>query len=180
MKTKLKVLAKVISLMICIGCTFYTCKKDPVKQDQRDKVEVKNGESDPFNYLESITFENGKEKIRTIEKLDESIYVKREYDKKEEQPKTYESYPEDKLHPLLKRYLEERDSNESIEIIIRFQDSLSIPRFPELKLDEDRNSAYNQAVIKASTSKGDELIKQRLREQERIIGAVKEYADRDN
>ena len=173
MKTILNEFTKAICLLVLIGFAFNSCE-DLSKEEQPEEIEVKKGEDDPFNQVEYVIFEKGKEIKRNIEKLDKSIYVDRKYEKKEEEPKNYDSLATKKLHPLLKRYLEEKEGSETVELVIILRDTLIIPRFPELNLNEDRNSPYNQAVIKTSDAMGDELRRKRLSGQKNTIAEVSE------
>ncbi len=58
-----------------------------------------------------------------------------------------ERRPEEKIHPLLARWLEERPGSDLVRLLVALEETVPIPRFPELRLDEDRGSPANLAAL---------------------------------
>lgn len=58
-----------------------------------------------------------------------------------------EEQPQEKVHPVLVKWLEERDPNDRVRVVVNFVDDVVIPRFPEPVLDESRDSAANKEAM---------------------------------
>lgn len=58
--------------------------------------------------------------------------------------------PREKIHPLLKEWVERRDPREKELVVVNFRDEIRIPRFPEPVTSERRSSMVNQAALAQS------------------------------
>ncbi|MHC4108831.1 MAG: S8 family peptidase, partial [Planctomycetota bacterium] len=66
------------------------------------------------------------------------------FDREKPEPPPPEPGPPDVIHPLLVRWLAERDPSETELIVINFRDDLQTPRFPEPATNEPRESETNE------------------------------------
>ncbi len=70
--------------------------------------------------------------------------------------------PAERIHPLLKRWMEERPAAvESVIVRLRDDTDTRLPRFPEPALVEQRDSATNRAVRTQALNRADEIAKSR-------------------
>ena len=52
--------------------------------------------------------------------------------------------PKSKIHPLLRKWLRERDGGDVETVVVTFRDELVMPRFPEPDVDQPRDCCDNE------------------------------------
>jgi subtilisin family serine protease len=67
----------------------------------------------------------------------------------------------DPVHPLLRRWLDERDPADQEELLVVTRETVPIPRFPEPALDEPRDSGRNRELLARSQRLVDEIAQRR-------------------
>jgi serine protease AprX len=78
----------------------------------------------------------------------------------------------DKIHPLLRVWLRDRDLSERHELVIVARENLTIPRFPEPAGDQPRTSRTNQRLLKRAEAIVGELTKRRAEGQKGLVRFV--------
>ena len=74
-----------------------------------------------------------------------------------------------KIHPLLQKWLDDRDPGERHELVIVARESIEIPRFPEPAGDEPRSSRTNQRLLKRADALVGELTTRRSEAQNELV-----------
>lgn len=105
------------------------------------------------------------------------------YDDKMKKKKTKEklrdvpdpSDPRSKVHPLLARWLEERDPGEVETLVIAFRDELPIPRFPEPDVDQPRDCCENERNLDRANQLVDAIRRARAEDYERLASMLAEH-----
>lgn len=98
-------------------------------------------------------------------------------DARSQRKKVVEDVPKiahDKIHPLLRKWLEGRDHRERHELVIVARENLQIPRFPEPAGDEPRTSPTNRRLLKRAEALVDELTKRRAEGQGQLVRIAEE------
>ena len=111
--------------------------KDPVALNER---------ADAPNRIHAALLRNGKVSRYSAARISRSAFRKIPFPKdkpEKERPETRR----DKIHPLLKKWLSSRRSNEREILIVTFRDNLKMPRFPEPAIHEPRTSATNKKAL---------------------------------
>ena len=78
----------------------------------------------------------------------------------------------DPVHPLLRRWLDERDLDEREELLVLTRETVPIPRFPEPALDERRDSPRNQELLARASQLVDEIVERRAEAGDRLAELV--------
>lgn len=139
-----KTIAFIFVITIIILVVYCQKKKKPDEQY-----------TDPFNKINIAQLDNAKVvQFKTID-LKKDAFFKKPFDKKQVEEDTIVR-PSEKIHPLLRQWLFERNQDETEFILVNFVDNLKIPRFPEPDIEEPRNSKSNEIALK----KAEELIQQ--------------------
>jgi hypothetical protein len=94
------------------------------------------------------------------------------FEKKKAEDKEKERRPE-KIHPLLNKWLAERKADETEEIIISFQEDISIPRFPQPETDQTRKSAANKRALKQAEKLVEEIKERRAARYKETVGELR-------
>jgi serine protease AprX len=76
---------------------------------------------------------------------DDAVYEEESEPKRVDEPEPQRD--RDKVHPILREWLDRRPGDEREQIIIVLADPVSIPRFPEPAADEPRDSDRNQRLL---------------------------------
>lgn len=143
----------------------------------RDQIE---GKLDPFDEIESVQIEKGKAVKRSIEKLGKDIYVQLDIPEKKVEEELKKIPPNDKLHPLVKRWLEEKGADALVEVLLTFQDQYQMPRFPDLIDDQPRSSSYNKRVMVSSNKLVGKIRSERKTDLDTLTALLKDYNVRIN
>lgn len=83
--------------------------------------------------------------------------------------------PPEQIHPVLLQWLEERDPNERVRVVVNFTDDVVIPRFPEPILDEPRDSAANKGAMAAADRLVASIQAQRAQNYARLMEEFTQY-----
>lgn len=150
------------------------------KEGQIEKEPDIEGKLDPFNEVESVQIEKGKPVKRSIEKLGKEIFVQLDIPEKKVEEDIKEVPPNDKLHPLIKRWLDKMEADARIDVILTFQDLYQIRRFPDLIDDQPRSSPYNKRVMASCSKLVEKIRSERKGTQEKLVSLLKEYDVRIN
>ena len=142
----LLVLMLLLSATVIPGCT--------PKENDDDEI-VLDEQEDPFNQLNTITFENAKITQREVSEIPQDAFSRDPFDDKQAADSLRVPAVE-KLHPVLRQLLNDRPGEERIRILINFRDDVQIPRFPQPFLEQPRDSRANQRA----TARAQELIDQ--------------------
>jgi serine protease AprX len=65
--------------------------------------------------------------------------------------------PRDKVHPLLRQWMGTRPGTDIEELVVSFEDTVAIPRFPKADLGRSRNDPINEAWVNSAKSMIDTL-----------------------
>lgn len=115
----------------------------PVSQEPGEAPIPRPGE-DPFNIVYTARIEGGEVVETEATPLPEDAFSHEPFELDKETDGEAEPEPPSRIHPLLERWLEERDHGERERLVVNFVDELEIPRFPEPDYDGDRDSAANR------------------------------------
>lgn len=157
--------AALLSLALTTACK-------PTQQPQPETLE---GE-DPFNVIHRAVIEDGKVSDYTTEEIPEEAFSRtpfeREKDEEEVRPRTPE-----KIHPLLQRWIADRSGSERELVVVNFRDDVRIPRFPEPRMDEPRESPANRGALDRAEELVREIESRRAEAQKRTTDELGERYD---
>jgi serine protease AprX len=134
-------------------------------------------EIDPINVIYGASFIEGEEEVRTEEELPEEAFGEfdvnegKELEGEESEGQGYI----DKFHPLLREWLQTRDGSERVTLVIVLQDDMTIPRFPEPFMNEDRNSAANQQALARAEELVNSITDERAGRYSQFIEQIEVY-----
>lgn len=80
----------------------------------------------------------------------------------------------EKVHPLLREWLAERDHAERHELVIVARENLQMPRFPEPAGDEPRTSPRNERILARAESLVQEIASRRAEGQSELVRLAEE------
>ncbi len=112
-------------------------------------------DEDPVNKINAALLENGKIVKFSADEIPKDAFSQQPFEEKTPEDEG-EEQPQEKIHPVLKKWIEERPGNEKERLVINFRDEVRIPRFPEPAIDEPRDSATNKRAL----ARAQELIRQ--------------------
>jgi hypothetical protein len=115
---------------------------------------------DPFNLIHRALLKKGKPSKYSAEEIPWHAFTREPFEKKRVEDKEKKRRP-DKVHPVLKKWLTERKADEPEQIIIRFRDDLTIPRFPQPETDQTRKSTANQKALRQAGKLVEEIKERR-------------------
>ena len=101
---------------------------------------------DPINRIYSAEIVKGKPTNFKEFRLPKDAISKKPF-KREKPEKPRKPRKPEKIHPVLERWLSQRDGSEIETLIINFKDNLKIPRFPIPRIDQPRSSAENKRLL---------------------------------
>jgi serine protease AprX len=104
------------------------------------------GREDPFNVIFAARLTEARPTEFSKSEIPRDAFSDRPFDRKKDEQEV-NPRPTEKIHPLLKEWLEERSPAESELIVVNFADELKIPRFPEPDTDEARDSRANKEAL---------------------------------
>ncbi len=81
----------------------------------------------------------------------------------------------DKVHPVLREWLKERDPSQREELIVVSPEHVSIPRFPEPAIDQPRSSSTNRRLLRRSEALVKGLTRSRAEDAERFARLLAEF-----
>lgn len=97
---------------------------------------------DPVNLVYSATLDGGKiVRFGSAPLPARNIFTQRPPDKAIRE--NTQTAPRDKLHPTLRQWLQTRPATDRVTVLVNFEDTLTIPRFPEPAVNEPRSSPTN-------------------------------------
>jgi serine protease AprX len=114
---------------------------------------------DPYHEIYEASFVNGQVTRFSVTPIPKQAFAQEPVPTEAAQP-VRPAPPGEKIHPLVKGWLGKRPGQERELVVVRFQDNLTIPRFPEPAMGEPRDSPTN----KKAQNRAKELI-QGLRAQ---------------
>jgi serine protease AprX len=103
-------------------------------------------DEDPTNVIYAARIRNGQAMRVVAEELPEDAFVDSYLEPKD----VDEELPverRDKVHPLLRDWLRDRDPDDREEIIVVAREKISMPRFPEPAIDEQRDGETNRRLL---------------------------------
>ena len=130
-------------------------------------------ESDPTGIIYSVEIIDGKIGEPVVRELGSDAVSKAKSLRKTitEKPPKAEL---DKIHPLLRTWLDKQDLSERHELIIVARETLEIPRFPEPAGDEPRTSPTNQRLLERAEAIVGELTERRAEGQNELVRIAEE------
>jgi hypothetical protein len=172
-----KTLKHLLIILLGFGLILFTgCEKDKKEEEEPDII----GKADPFNEIEAVQFEKGKVVKRSTEKLGKEIFVQLDIPEKKVEEDLKEIPPNDKLHPLIQLWLEDKEGDTNVDIVLSFRDRYQMPRFPDLIDDQPRSSSYNKRVMESSSNLVEKIKSERKEHQSELTAQLKEYNVRIN
>jgi hypothetical protein len=127
----------------------------PAPQAQPTSSPGLEGKVDPFNEVFAARLEKAETVDFSSFEIPKDAFSDQPFDKAKDESKAQLILP-GKIHPLLKVWMAERSPDERELIVINFVDEFKIPRFPQPKIDEGRDSRFNIEAMDRAQS----LIKQ--------------------
>jgi serine protease AprX len=123
-------------------------KDNNIKRKQtNEKTNYSNIQyEDPFNIINRAQFKKGKIVESSTSEIPWHAFSRRSFEKKESID-AIRRRPRTKLHPLLKKWIRSRPGKDTEQLIINFRDDLIMPRFPELDINEKRDSDKNKKLL---------------------------------
>ena len=103
-------------------------------------------EEDPFNYVHGVRFRDAVAVERSSRPLGAGAFSDFIPTDKRTEEVDKPRVPE-RLHPLVTRWLKERDLTERERVVIGFTDDLPVPRFPEPDFSASRDAGQNRAAL---------------------------------
>jgi serine protease AprX len=137
------------------------------------------GEEDRFDVVHEAVLAEGELVRYTSEDLPRDA----RYEERPEEKRTKErlrkqpdpSDPRSKLHPLLARWIEERDPDEVETVVIAFRDELQMPRFPEPDVDQPRDCEKNRRELERADGLAESIRRARSEDYDRLSDRLGEY-----
>ena len=166
---KLKVIVAFVFAAIIVGCasTMETAEKSD------DNIYNPYGvKLDPVNRVQSAIFSEYA-KVSAVESF--TIPAKNIYVDGKREEKDYdgvEKLPIPKISPVLQEWLDTKKSDETVAIIVTFQEDLRIPRLPELGEKESRENGKNRRAEAIQ-----ELKRMRAESHARSLKLISAYGD---
>lgn len=123
--------------------------------DQRNPADPTGREDeDVFNVVYQVELQEGvATRVEAYPIPDDAIYYEESQPKQVDEPEPQRD--RDKVHPILRQWLDGRSGDEWEHIVVVLTDEMAIPRFPEPAADEPRNSDRNQQLLE----RGQELVR---------------------
>jgi hypothetical protein len=129
---------------------------------------------DPFNIIHTARVRKGKISRLTTEEIRWNAFSNEPFEKKRAKDRERKRRP-DKLHPLLRRWLDEGRGGEREQLLVGFRDDLTIPRFPDPVPEETRRSAANRRGLKAAQQLVGEITETRAKRYDELERELREY-----
>jgi serine protease AprX len=139
----------------------------------KKKIEIVNPveAEDPFNHINTALVKKGKIVKFSVQEIPWQAFSNEQFDKKEFE-ENGEKLHQEKLHPVLKKWISERSEEEKDLIMINFRDDLKLPRFPEPIAEESRKSSANKKALKRSETLIREIIDRRANNYKKLIQEI--------
>ena len=131
------------------------------------------GDEDPLNLIHIARVQKGKITRRTVEDVPWDAFSSEPFEKKKSKDRERKRRPE-KLHPLLRQWLEERGGDARDQFIVGFRDDLVIPRFPDPVPDEARKSSANRAALQRARQLVKEITERRTERYDELERELRE------
>lgn len=115
--------------------------------DQRNPADPTGREDeDVFNVVYRAELREGvAERVEAYPLPDDAVYQQESEPKRVDEPEPQRD--RNKVHPMLREWLDGRSGDEREHIVVVFADPQAIPRFPEPATDEPRDSDRNQPLL---------------------------------
>jgi len=139
------------------------------------QVQVQEQE-DPFNQVYGAMLKGGKVMQVTSERLPGNAFSTQAIRQKDVDDSVPER-PAEKIHPLIKAWLEEGADAKVEEVIVSLRDDLKIPRFPQPLLTESRTSAANQRALALASDMVGAIMRQRAGGYEAFVRSMSRFSD---
>lgn len=138
------------------------------------------GEEDQFDVIHEAILADGDLVRYSADRLsDDARYREKEREEKQTDERLLEvpdpSDPRSKVHPLLARWLKERDHDEVETLVIVFRDELPIPRFPEPDIDQPRDCHDNERQLERADALVEAIKRQRADDYEHLAARLEEH-----
>ena len=154
----------VLSLQGCGGLDFRGC----AKWKPADTLQV--GHEDPFHFVHNVKIDSkGRATDHRVVSLRPGATRIVAPDKLKPEPKPVEKKELSKIHPLLQKWMKSKEPQEVVEVLIRLEDSLKIPRFPELAKGAGRESKEAKRVMALRSEVIEQIAKLRKERQSQFI-----------
>ncbi len=146
-------------------------KGPAVEETQAPTFESANlrEEEDDFDLVFVEEWEEGKPTRTTVTPVGDRY---RETPEPKEVDAPDEPRPPARLHPLVARWLEEKDADEPVEVVVSVAEYLTIPRFPEPDISQPRESEINKRASKRSQEIVREITEKRRDRNSRLREAI--------
>ncbi|SFX78370.1 S8 family peptidase (plasmid) [Streptomyces atratus] len=132
-------------------------------------------DADPQNTVYRVEQRNGmpyRAEVHALADVATSRHVEPE-PKETDEPRPQRE--RDKVHPVLREWLDNRSANEREEVVVVLDDSVPIPRFPEPATDEPPESDRNRALLDQARDIISAIEQQRAAGYERFQAWLGEY-----
>jgi serine protease AprX len=140
------------------------------------------GQEDPFDLIHEAVLRRGVLVRYDVSELPRDAWSSAEPEEKETAEVLGEvpdpSDPGEKIHPLLRRWISERDPASVETLVIAFRDELVVPRFPEPDLDQPRDSKHNARQLERANALADAIQRARAADYDRLAQRMGEYQAR--
>lgn len=80
---------------------------------------------------------------------------------------------DDKIHPVLRKWVATRPHTDRVEMLISFEDDVTVPHFPDIVHDEPWNSVENGHILRRAQRLSEQLIEIR---DEQYVGLIDDLA----
>ena len=104
---------------------------------------------------------------------DDAVYEEESEPKRVDEPEPQRD--RDKVHPILREWLDGRSGDDREQIIVVLADPMSIPRFPEPATDEPRDSDRNQPLLERAQELVRSIDAERTPGYERLEAELADY-----
>jgi serine protease AprX len=144
------------------------CKKKDGTENYAPRVA-----EDPFNQINAAQIEGAKVVKYEHSEILASAFTREPIPKKHEE-KAPEAARREKIHPVLVRWLQERQPNSVERIVINFREPFKITRFPEPTVEQPRDAEVNKLATELAGRMIEDLTKRRAQEYEALRRELQE------
>jgi serine protease AprX len=113
------------------------------------------------------------ERVNAYALPDDAVYEEESEPKRVDEPEPQRD--RDKVHPILREWLDGRSGDEREQIIVALVDPVSIPRFPERAIDEPRDSDRNRQLLERAEELVRSIEAERAPGYERLEAELADY-----
>jgi serine protease AprX len=133
---------------------------------------------DPFNLVHTARMRRGKISKLSVEELGWDVFSREPFERKRPRDRERKRPPE-KLHPVLRQWLDERGADKREEVLVSFRDDLEIPRFPDPNPEETRRSGANRSALRSAQRLAKEVTARRGERYEELTRELRELRGRE-